>query len=368
MSSIDKPPPLLLLDDDADDDLNASDFDRSEFSYTSLSENRALYLRSKSFSADPKTATFDRTDWKTGDQRGRTRRVDPVPMAPPRRVLKRTEDSSIGEREEERTKQPNPWRVDMDSEANRVSFDFIKLREELSKDVDRCHRQATERFHRTHQKHDREVARLRAQINKMEKALKRKTEIETNAIEAVARLGEFKRNARYAAKMFRIWRESTRVANEPGKKVRQSAQMRRAFCDFRKNVKISKALKERRASEAPYAFTKARGGNSSFFVDSENEEILLRKQLEEANRKLAETDARSTQMEHTMRQAFMRGVCALNLEAMKLMRNEDGTTVAAGNSTFATAENDSARPASPETVVRRALEKAQIKHRTHDFV
>ena len=90
MSSIDKPPPLLLLDDDADDDLNASDFDRSEFSYTSLSENRALYLRSKSFSADPKTATFDRTDWKTGDQRGRTRRVDPVPMAPPRRVLKRT--------------------------------------------------------------------------------------------------------------------------------------------------------------------------------------------------------------------------------------------------------------------------------------
>ena len=61
-----------------------------------------------------------------------------------------------------------------------------------------------------------------------------------------------------------------------------------------------------------------------------------------------------------MRQAFMRGVCALNLEAMKLMRNEDGTpptTLSEDRGCFDD-RKFSSRVQSPETVVRRALERA----------
>ena len=80
----------------------------------------------------------------------------------------------------------------------------------------------------------------------------------------------------------------------------------------------------------------------------------LRRQLEVANKKLAETDARSNQMEQTMRQAFMRGVCALNLEAMKLMRTDDSRDENEDDDRRGTHE----RSVSPQTVVRRAYEKS----------
>ena len=104
-----------------------------------------------------------------------------------------------------------------------------------------------------------------------------------------------------------------------------------SICTFRKNANIARALKERRSSESSYAFAQAtsmRGGGGLDGGSTPNNEIdrdagSARRQLEVANKKLAETDARSNQMEQTMRQAFMRGVCALNLEAMKLMRTDD---------------------------------------------
>ena len=204
---------------------------------------------------------------------------------------------------------------------------------------------------------------MKETIEKLEKEVQKKTEIEANVVEKVRTLGEFRRNARFAARMLRVWREKTREANEPGKRIRENIVLRRSFCTFRKNAKIARALKERRANESSYAFAQAASmRRDGFGRATQNHEIdqdaeALRKQLEIANKKLAETDARSSQMEQTMRQAFMRGVCALNLEAMKLMRTEDGAIVQDEN------EQDEGckahqRPVSPETVVRRAYEKA----------
>jgi hypothetical protein len=294
-------------------------------------------------------------------------------MAPPRRVPieNRNNDDAMKEDYEEdnaseysscssvnaTNKPPNPWKVDVHSEANRISFDFARARDGVVQKIEQLHRQATERFHRTHQKHDREVKRMKGVIQKLEKALQRKVEIESNIVEKMGKLGEFKRNARFAARMLRVWREKTREANEPGRKIREDMVLRRAFCTFRKNAKIARALKERRANESSYAFAQAASmrdggfGRSTPNNDIDRDTEMLKRQLEIANKKLAETDSRSNQMEQTMRQAFMRGVCALNLEAMKLMRTEDSRD-----------ENDETashqRPTSPETVVRRAYEKA----------
>ena len=112
-----------------------------------------------------------------------------------------------------------------------------------------------------------------------------------------------------------MWREKTREANEPGKRIRENIVLRRSFCTFRKNAKIARALKERRANESSYAFAQAASEKRWLRRATQNHDIdqdaeALRKQLEIANKKLAETDARSSQMEQTMRQAFMRGVCA----------------------------------------------------------
>jgi hypothetical protein len=147
--------------------------------------------------------------------------------------------------------------------------------------------------------------------------------------------------------------------------------LRKAFCTFRKNAKIARALKERRSSESSYAFAQAAsmlgggglGGGSTPNNEIDRDAKALRRQLEIANKKLAETDARSNQMEQTMRQAFMRGVCALNLEAMKLMRTEDSRDENEDDDRCGTHE----RSVSPQTVVRRAYEKAaKMTHNVYD--
>jgi hypothetical protein len=330
------------------------------------------------------------------------RRVkDPVNMAPPRRVpveIIREDDDATKEEEDvffeednasefsscsnntnattttttmNANKPPNPWKVDVHSEANRISFDFARARDGVVQKIEQLHRQATERFHRTHQKHDREVKRMKGTIQKLEKALQRKVEIESNVVEKVRKLGEFKRNARFAARTLRVWREKTKEANEPGRRIRESMVLRKAFCTFRKNAKIAIALKERRSSESSYAFAQAAsmlgggglGGGSTPNNEIDRDAKALRRQLEIANKKLAETDARSNQMEQTMRQAFMRGVCALNLEAMKLMRTEDSRDENEDDDRCGTHE----RSVSPQTVVRRAYEKAaKMTHNVYD--
>jgi len=190
-------------------------------------------------------------------------------------------------------------------------------------------------------------------------------------VEKVRKLGEFKRNARFAARTLRVWREKTKEANEPGRRIRESMVLRKAFCTFRKNAKIERALKERRSSESSYAFAQAAsmlgggglGGGSTPNNEIDRDAKALRRQLEIANKKLAETDARSNQMEQTMRQAFMRGVCALNLEAMKLMRTEDSRDENEDDDRCGTHE----RSVSPQTVVRRAYEKAaKMTHNVYD--
>ncbi|CAL6340453.1 unnamed protein product [Bathycoccus prasinos] len=255
-------------------------------------------------------------------------------------------------------KPPNPWKVDVHSEANRISFDFARARDGVVQKIEQLHRQATERFHRTHQKHDREVKRMKGTIQKLEKALQRKVEIESNVVEKVRKLGEFKRNARFAARTLRVWRRRRK------KRTSQEGE-------FAKNAKIARALKERRSSESSYAFAQAasmRGGGGLGGGSTPNNEIdrdaeALRRQLEIANKKLAETDARSNQMERTMRQAFMRGVCALNLEAMKLMRTDDSRDENEDDDRCGTHE----RSVSPQTVVRRAYEKdAKMTHNVYD--
>ena len=50
-------------------------------------------------------------------------------------------------------------------------------------------------------------------------------------------------------KTFRAWKEATKDANEPGKKIGKVATMRRAFSEYRKNARISRSLKEKRAKE-----------------------------------------------------------------------------------------------------------------------
>jgi len=368
-------PPLLLLDDD-DSDVEST----RSIEYSSVSRRNALFSApaTERKSASPSSSSVLESPPLTNHMRHSTgatvRRVKgPVNMAPPRRVPieNRNDDDAIKEDYEEdnaseysscssvnaTNKPPNPWKVDVHSEANRISFDFARARDGVVQKIEQLHRQATERFHRTHQKHDREVKRMKGVIQKLEKALQRKVEIESNIVEKMGKLGEFKRNARFAARMLRVWREKTREANEPGRKIREDIVLRRAFCTFRKNAKIAGALKERRANESSYAFAQAASmrdggfGRSTPNNDIDRDTEMLKRQLEIANKKLAETDARSNQMEQTMRQAFMRGVCALNLEAMKLMRTEDSRD-----------ENDETashqRPTSPETVVRRAYEKA----------
>ena len=74
-------------------------------------------------------------------------------------------------------KPPNPWKVDVHSEANRISFDFARARDGVVQKIEQLHRQATERFHRTHQKHDREAKRMKETIEKLEKEVQKKTEI-----------------------------------------------------------------------------------------------------------------------------------------------------------------------------------------------
>ena len=410
--------PLLLLDDDSDDDSRFSHHHlKSSSSQSSLlvSSSAAAASRRNSFSASPpgsphftnhmRHATNQKPRATTTTAAATTKTVrrvkDPVNMAPPRRVpveIIREDDDATKEEEDiffeddtasevaattttttattttttmNANKPPNPWKVDVHSEANRISFDFARARDGVVQKVEQLHRQATERFHRTHQKHDREVKRMKGTIQKLEKALQRKVEIESNAVEKVKKLGEFKRNARFAARTLRVWREKTKEANEPGRRIRESMVLRKAFCTFRKNAKIARALKERRSSESSYAFAQAasmRGGGGLGGGSTPNNEIdrdaeALRRQLEIANKKLAETDARSNQMEQTMRQAFMRGVCALNLEAMKLMRTEDSRDENEDDDRCGTHE----RSVSPQTVVRRAYEKAaKMTHNVYD--
>ena len=409
--------PLLLLDDDSDDDSRFSSHHLKSSSSQSLlvSSSAAAASRRNSFSASPPgsphftnhmrhaTNQKPRATKTTAATTTTVRRVkDPVNMAPPRRVpveIIREDDDATKEEEDiffeednasefsscsnntnattttttmNTNKPPNPWKVDVHSEANRISFDFARARDGVVQKIEQLHRQATERFHRTHQKHDREVKRMKGTIQKLEKALQRKVEIELNVVEKVRKLGEFKKNARFAARMLRVWREKTKEANEPGRRIRENMVLSKAFCTFRKNAKIARALKERRSSESSYAFAQAasmRGGGGLGGGSTPNNEIdrdaeALRRQLEIANKKLAETDARSNQMEQTMRQAFMRGVCALNLEAMKLMRTDDSRDV----------ENEDddrcgthERSVSPQTVVRRAYEKAtKMTHNVYD--
>lgn len=409
--------PLLLLDDDSDDDSRFSSHHLKSSSSQSLlvSSSAAAASRRNSFSASPPgsphftnhmrhaTNQKPRATKTTAATTTTVRRVkDPANMAPPRRVpveIIREDDDATKEEEDiffeednasefsscsnntnattttttmNTNKPPNPWKVDVHSEANRISFDFARARDGVVQKIEQLHRQATERFHRTHQKHDREVKRMKGTIQKLEKALQRKVEIELNVVEKVRKLGEFKKNARFAARMLRVWREKTKEANEPGRRIREHMVLSKAFCTFRKNAKIARALKERRSSESSYAFAQAasmRGGGGLGGGSTPNNEIdrdaeALRRQLEIANKKLAETDARSNQMEQTMRQAFMRGVCALNLEAMKLMRTDDSRDV----------ENEDddrcgthERSVSPQTVVRRAYEKAtKMTHNVYD--
>jgi len=409
--------PLLLLDDDSDDDSRFSSHHLKSSSSQSLlvSSSAAAASRRNSFSASPPgsphftnhmrhaTNQKPRATKTTAATTTTVRRVkDPANMAPPRRVpveIIREDDDATKEEEDiffeednasefsscsnntnattttttmNTNKPPNPWKVDVHSEANRISFDFARARDGVVQKIEQIHREATERFHRTHQKHDREVKQMKGTIQKLEKALQRKVEIELNVVEKVRKLGEFKRNARFAARMLRVWREKTKEANEPGRRIRENMVLSKAFCTFRKNAKIARALKERRSSESSYAFAQAasmRGGGGLGGGSTPNNEIdrdaeALRRQLEIANKKLAETDARSNQMEQTMRQAFMRGVCALNLEAMKLMRTDDSRDV----------ENEDddrcgthERSVSPQTVVRRAYEKAaKMTHNVYD--
>ena len=411
--------PLLLLDDDSDDDSRFSHhhLKSSSSSQSSLlvSSSAAAASRRNSFSASPpgsphftshmRHATNQKPRATTTTAAATTKTVrrvkDPVNMAPPRRVpieIIREDDDATKEEEDvffeednasefsscsnntnattttttmNANKPPNPWKVDVHSEANRISFDFARARDGVVQKIEQLHRQATERFHRTHQKHDREVKRMKGTIQKLEKALQRKVEIESNVVEKVRKLGEFKRNARFAARTLRVWREKTKEANEPGRRIRESMVLRKAFCTFRKNAKIARALKERRSSESSYAFAQVasmRGGGGLGGGSTPNNEIdrdaeALRRQLEIANKKLAETDARSNQMEQTMRQAFMRGVCALNLEAMKLMRTEDSRDENDDDDRCGTHE----RSVSPQTVVRRAYEKAaKMTHNVYD--
>ena len=409
--------PLLLLDDDSDDDSRFSSHHLKSSSSQSLlvSSSAAAASRRNSFSASPPgsphftnhmrhaTNQKPRATKTTAATTTTVRRVkDPANMAPPRRVpveIIREDDDATKEEEDiffeednasefsscsnntnattttttmNTNKPPNPWKVDVHSEANRISFDFARARDGVVQKIEQIHREATERFHRTHQKHDREVKQMKGTIQKLEKALQRKVEIELNVVEKVRKLGEFKKNARFAARMLRVWREKTKEANEPGRRIRENMVLSKAFCTFRKNAKIARALKERRSSESSYAFAQAasmRGGGGLGGGSTPNNEIdrdaeALRRQLEIANKKLAETDARSNQMEQTMRQAFMRGVCALNLEAMKLMRTDDSRDV----------ENEDddrcgthERSVSPQTVVRRAYEKAtKMTHNVYD--
>lgn len=411
--------PLLLLDDDSDEDSRFSHhhLKSSSSSQSSLlvSSSAAAASRRNSFSASPpgsphftnhmRHATNQKPRATTTTAAATTKTVrrvkDPVNMAPPRRVpveIIREDDDATKEEEDvffeednasefsscsnntnattttttmNANKPPNPWKVDVHSEANRISFDFARARDGVVQKIEQLHRQATERFHRTHQKHDREVKRMKGTIQKLEKALQRKVEIESNVVEKVRKLGEFKRNARFAARTLRVWREKTKEANEPGRRIRESMVLRKAFCTFRKNAKIARALKERRSSESSYAFAQAasmRGGGGLGGGSTPNNEIdrdakALRRQLEIANKKLAETDARSNQMEQTMRQAFMRGVCALNLEAMKLMRTDDSRDENEDDDRCGTHE----RSVSPQTVVRRAYEKAaKMTHNVYD--
>ena len=411
--------PLLLLDDDSDEDSRFSHhhLKSSSSSQSSLlvSSSAAAASRRNSFSASPpgsphftnhmRHATNQKPRATTTTAAATTKTVrrvkDPVNMVPPRRVpieIIREDDDATKEEEDvffeednasefsscsnntngttttttmNANKPPNPWKVDVHSEANRISFDFARARDGVVQKIEHLHRQATERFHRTHQKHDREVKRMKGTIQKLEKALQRKVEIESNVVEKVRKLGEFKRNARFAARTLRVWREKTKEANEPGRRIRESMVLRKAFCTFRKNTNIARALKERRSSESSYAFAQAtsmRGGGRLDGGSTPNNEIdrdaeALRRQLETANKKLAETDARSNQMEQTMRQAFMRGVCALNLEAMKLMRTDDSRDENEDDDRCGTHE----RSVSPQTVVRRAYEKAaKMTHNVYD--
>ncbi|CAL6336359.1 unnamed protein product [Bathycoccus prasinos] len=376
--------PLLLLDDDSDEDSRFSHhhLKSSSSSQSSLlvSSSAAAASRRNSFSASPpgsphftnhmRHATNQKPRATTTTAAATTKTVrrvkDPVNMAPPRRVpveIIREDDDATKEEEDvffeednasefsscsnntnattttttmNAKKPPNPWKVDVHSEANRISFDFARARDGV-----------------------------------LEKALQRKVEIESNVVEKVRKLGEFKRNARFAARTLRVWREKTKEANEPGRRIRESMVLRKAFCTFRKNAKIARALKERRSSESSYAFAQfasMRGGGGLGGGSTPNNEIdrdaeALRRQLEIANKKLAETDARSNQMEQTMRQAFMRGVCALNLEAMKLMRTEDSRDENEDDDRCGTHE----RSVSPQTVVRRAYEKAaKMTHNVYD--
>lgn len=68
----------------------------------------------------------------------------------------------------------------------------------------------------------------------------------------------------------------------------------------------------------------------------------LTAELADARMKLASADAQRSELETSMRQAFMRGVCALNLEAMQVMRRGKG---AAQSSTVAASQAEGERQA-----------------------
>ena len=201
-------PPLLLLDDD-DSDVEST----RSIEYSSVSRRNALFSAPsmERKSASPSSSSVLESPPLTNHMRHSTgatvRRVKgPVNMAPPRRVPieNRNDDDAMKEDCEEdnaseysscssvnaTNKPPNPWKVDVHSEANRISFDFARARDGVVQKIEQLHRQATERFHRTHQKHDREVKRMKGTIQKLEKALQQKVEIESNVVEKVRKLGE----------------------------------------------------------------------------------------------------------------------------------------------------------------------------------
>ena len=71
-----------------------------------------------------------------------------------------------------------------------------------------------------------------------------------------------------------------------------------------------------------------------------NKEIdMLQKRLEETTRALDEANQKTFDMQENLKKAFMRGVCALNFEAMSILQTKEGSDAGSNYDPFGQAES-----------------------------
>ncbi len=173
-----------------------------------------------------------------------------------------------------------------------------------------------------------EAENLKEDVVALLELVDHKDAVVNNTVDALGALKAQDWRKEQLSKYFGRWRDRY-LPTKDGRKVAamatklgRQAQLRHCFARW---LRYTRA--EHRITEGKMWERKNEKVRSDISLLYEEKLALLRAQLSEAQARAESEIAARMYMEENMKKAFMRGVCALNLEAMSLMRDKDGNVV-----------------------------------------